>query len=161
MNARVQKLEALLERIQRNRDKPRSGSSASAPFAAPLAAPAAERAAPRAAPASRAPVAAVERPSVRSFRPRPEKKRAPRVEKPAQPEPAVEQPPLHPEPASQPAAPKRVRAARVTPGKPFRVSPAELTKAAGAVASVVSPHSDPEPVTFGELLRRSLSLRPR
>jgi len=175
MNAQVKKLEELLELVQRNRDGSRRDSLVTASAPAPAAAPAVERAEPWRAPTARAQVEVVEAPSSPPSRPEPGRKPAARERisapeavpaaragQPARLEPVVEERPAAPQTAApRLIAPEPARSARMTPAKPFRVSPAELTKAAGAVASVVSPHPDAKPVTFGELLRRSLSLRPR
>jgi hypothetical protein len=45
--------------------------------------------------------------------------------------------------------------------RPVRVAPAEVTRPAAAVAKVVSPYPESTDITFGELLNRSLALRPR
>lgn len=156
MNVQVQKLEELLQRVQANRNKPRVRSVAAAPAAA---APVAKRAEPTKA-FSPLPAAAVEEPFARQARPAAIEKPAAR-ERVSRPEPAPAARPAQPEPQPQPVVPEPVRTTRVTPGRPLRITPAELTRAAGAVASVVSQHPETEEVTFGELLRRSLSLRPR
>jgi hypothetical protein len=156
MNVQVQKLEELLQRVQTNRNKPRVRSVAAAPIAA---APVAERAEPSKEFSPR-PAAAVEEPFARPARPVAVEKPAAR-ERISRPEPEPAARPAQPEPQPLPAAPEPARTARVTPGRPLRITPAGLTRAAGAVASVVSQHPESEEVTFGELLRRSLSLRPR
>jgi hypothetical protein len=167
MNVQVQKLEELLERVQRNRAKPRVGSAAAPAAARPAVASepeivVAHEPAVEAPPMAQPAPAREEKPAARERISQPAPAPAARGKYPTPFEEAVEEQLAQPEPARQPAAaPEPVRTARLTPGRPLRITPAELTRAAGAVASVVSPHPDAEAATFGELLRRSLSLRPR
>ena len=135
MNGEVERLQELLTRVQTNRGKPRASAVAAAVAAEPV----------RPAPAS---VPAPEKPLERAPAPR---------------QAAVEAPVARPRVASAPAAVERVAPSRASAPEtgPQRVEPADVTQPVTSVAKVVSPHPDAAPMTFGELVHRSLSLKPR
>jgi hypothetical protein len=159
MSTQVAKLEALLQRVQRNRDQPRA------------AAPAASAPAARASVAQPVPVA------VPVASPQPAAARAGKASLP--------QPVSFAKPAAQPVQSSK---APVEPARPkVAASPLQaavesrLSRPGGAVeeirgemlsveepvasgkpiAQVVSKHPPTVALSFGELLRRSLALRPR
>jgi hypothetical protein len=198
--AQVQKLEALLQRVQHNRTLPHAapgpvvtavGVPAPAPMAvaAPTpvaaAAPAPQRPMPAAA-APQAPAAqarpardrhatplemAVEGELNRPTAPQPEPmaarpksvvqepRRAPAVEVGRVPHPLAPTPQPMPrvQPAAQPAARQPVQAATA----PSRIDSTSIAPPSKPIANVVSKHPSADPPTFGQLLSRSLRLRPR
>jgi translation initiation factor IF-2 len=200
----VERLEALLARVQRNRSLPRRDNAAPAPrpraeqapaapvAAAPVPRPRVEQppAAPPAAPAARprveqapaAPVAAAPAPKPRAEQP-PPAPIAPPAARPRteQPQPAPASAPPRAKPAltplemalegraGQPATPLRQQLIDSVPppaAAPMRdvgrvlaePSTPEPSKPNVQVVSKQPPHAV---ASFGELLRRSLSLRPR
>jgi hypothetical protein len=175
MNAQVDRLQALLQRVNDNRQKPRAVAPAPVAAAGPTAR---MMAGPKASAAPQAPGAARPAPAAMPTKPQmvPGSSAADARPKPKAPTPlelAVEgrisqplaQPPVRPgavvsrAPAPAPA-PAAVAAARpVYEGSMVAdVAPAEPSK---PIAHVVSTHPPFTALSFGELLRRSLSLRPR
>jgi hypothetical protein len=152
MSRQVDRLQALLQRVEDNRKKPRA-VAAFAPEAvpAPVAAPA--------PPAVRAPAA-----PVRSAAPAPEQRPKPKAPTPLEMavEGRISQPAMPPPEAKPQLPPTRPRVAAVAPA-PQGVLLVEgtLAEPSKPIAHVVSMHPPSTALTFGELLRRSLSLRPR
>jgi len=162
--SQVDKLEALLERVQRNRRSAPERGGAPAPAASGSAAPTPQRA-PRPSPPAPVVAPAAPRPS----RPRPKSGPTPlelavegQLQKPSSRPPAAEPGPrTEPSPpASSPpaaAAPAASPAPSVgTPVKPDSVAPpsAPIVQTTGRAAQA-------GPATFGALLDRTLRLRPR
>lgn len=167
----VQRLEGLLARVQKNRNEPRLANAA-APAVAE--APAAAAQLPTPAVAARVTTPSPFEDAVES-----------RLSTPAQPAapmtaPAARAASLKPAPAAQPAArPASLKpaapaaaapqvavaravpvAAPVDPNAPARIATSPAPPSA-PISQVASAHPSMEGVSFGELLRRSLSLRPR
>lgn len=158
--SRIQKLEALLERVQDNRNKPRaispspSSHAKPAPSASPLEAAMQDLGVVAPKPSSRPPKPTpAARPSVKP-EPRPEPPKP-------KPEPAVMKAPPRPKPVA-PVRPKPVAAKPVTPkpAQPISLEPTPPA-ASGPVAAVASEPETTSPATFGSLLDRTLKLRPR
>jgi hypothetical protein len=159
MSTQVDRLQALLHRVQQNRGKPRADGGASE-FSAR------ERAAPsgRPVPTAAASVAASSIPPPQREPTRLEGRPAPG------PEPraafAREQRDLREAPTSvvpRPridAPPPAVTLSATSQGEPRIIDP-PVPQPARPVAQVVSKHPPMVALSFGELLRRSLSLRPR
>ena len=146
MSTQVDRLQALLLRVQNNRRKPRSGGAATVQREVPQVAARAQVAPARPEPQRREarpePVRAQEPPEFRE----PPTASVPR---PAAAKPAAQAPAAQ-APVMQASAPEQPRIIDPAPPQPTR-----------PVAQVVSKHPSVTPQTFGELLRRSLSLRPR
>jgi len=140
--ARVDRLEALLQRIQANRHQPRAGGS-----------PQGEDRARR--PSKPTPLEmAVEGQLGRGAGASPPARREP-APPPAKAEPAP--PAVRPQPAPPPSKPEPA-----PPSGPRDVQPAAVAPASAPVARTSgSAAVDPTSATFGELLRRTLSLQPR
>jgi hypothetical protein len=165
MSTQVERLEALLERVRENRGQPRAGAPAqpAAPARFEAAAPAPARPAPPPAPAAaRAEPRQADRakpgatPLEMAFEDQLSGPHAPPQAKPApQPAPASFKPreaaPSFAQQSSAAAAP-REGAMLVDPVVPQPSKP---------IVQVVSKHPPSVASTFGELLKRSLSLRPR
>jgi hypothetical protein len=157
----VQRLEALLERVQENRAQPRAGAPAqpAAPARFEAAAPAPARPAPPPAPAA----------------PRAEPRQPDRAKAGATPlEMAFEDqlsgahapPQAKPAPASftpREAAPSfsKQSAAAAAPREGAMLVDPLVPQPSKPIVQVVSKHPPSVASTFGELLKRSLSLRPR
>jgi len=156
MSSQVERLEELLARVERNRNKPRAAAAISASIAektakdvpdkvsqlraAPSEPPIAESPAPRTVPkAAPLPDEAPLSPPQAAVESRFEASRPAPAPKP-EPQPAVFEQPVKAEPVKIPAAP--------------------VTRPSGAVAEVVSKLPKVEEETFGRLLDRTLSLRP-
>ena len=172
MNAPVERLQALLARVQENRHQPRDGAADAHPQIAAVPQPVYQPAQP--APASRA---AATQP--RTAEPRGGRPAATPLEmavegrlgepayvaQPAAPNPAPVRPQLQQvQPQAQPQAQPRAQAA--APAAPVSHEGVVLVEANVAqptrpIAQVVSMNPPSLAPTFGELLRRSLSLRPR
>jgi hypothetical protein len=172
MSTQVDRLQALLERVQANRGRPRASApavqpaaavrfdapapapSASPPRHAPPAAPPAARAEPRSADRARAGATPLEM----AFEDQLSGAHAAPQAKPAQPaarEPAPSFSPREAASSREPAAPavaSREGAMLVDPPVPQPSKP---------IVQVVSKHPPSVASNFGELLKRSLSLRPR
>ena len=163
--SRIQKLEALLERVQDRRNAPRPSSGGAA------AAPSPKKPAPQASPLE----AAMQDLGVVAPPAKPASSRPPKPTPAARPSVKPEStPPVQakPQPKPRPAPPKPqpVRPVRPKPvvPKPQAAKPAqpisldpEPPAASGPVASVASKPETTTPATFGELLDRTLALRPR
>jgi hypothetical protein len=147
MSSQVDRLQSLLSRVQQNRHKPRPdggggehgardrGASSARPVPMVAVAPAAVP--PAAVPAQREPTRRESRPA-----PRPEPRVASRVEQREPREVPLSGPP------------------RQTHGEPLIIDP-PVPQPSKPVVQVVSKHPPSVALSFGELLRRSLSLRPR
>ncbi len=154
----VERLTALLARVQRNRSASRAGNGVPAPqpvaaIAPPAAAPAPRRAEVPVPPAPVAPVApAPGAPSRGRHAPTPlEMALEGRVSQPS--EQFASPTAVAPAPAPAPAAPTRA-AGRVL-AEPITPEPSK------PIVQVVSKQPPHAAASFGELLKRSLSLRPR
>ena len=197
----VQKLEALLSRVQDRRTQPHASPAVQAPVAAapaprpaPAAAPAprapsapvampmrsspTERAAVveervnlhgsrAAAPVAAAPVHAEARlPDLEPVAPMPQRSANSRTSTPLEMaledefnrQPMAAAPRRHSEPSMQ-TAPAAHRAE--ISEQPFTIEPEPLQEPARPIAQVMSKHSVEMDITFGAMLKRSLSLRPR
>jgi hypothetical protein len=149
MSSQVDRLQALLHRVQQNRGKPRRDGGAGE-------AGAPGRGAPSGRPAS---VAMQQREPTR-----PESRPAPGPEPRAASR--MEQRDLHEAPTSVVPRPRvdvpppAVTLSAMSQGEPLIIDP-PVPQLAKPVAQVVSKHPPSVALSFGELLRRSLSLRPR
>lgn len=175
--AQVQKLEALLQRVQHNRGRARTPganvTAAGVPAPAAQLAPEPARAASMgaAAAASVAARPARERLStplemaVEGELNRPASAPAPRAPSQAQqpPRPAPAQPARQaPEPrAPTPQPMPRASVAQPAAAQPSRIDSASIAPPSKPIANVVSKHPSTEASSFGQLLSRSLRLRPR
>jgi hypothetical protein len=155
----VERLTALLARVQRNRSASRAGNGAPAPqpvaaIAPPAAAPAPRRAEVPVPPAPVAPVApAPSAPSRGRHAPTPlEMALEGRVSQPS--EQFASHTAVAPAPAPVPAAAPARAAGRVL-AEPITPEPSK------PIVQVVSKQPPHAAASFGELLKRSLSLRPR
>jgi hypothetical protein len=168
MSSQVDRLQALLHRVQQNRVKPRPDGGAGEQLGArergaPSGRPVPMAGAPMAsAPMASAPMAAAAPPQRELARPDsrpapgPEPRAASRVEQrdphevptSVVPRPRVDAPP----PAATLSAASR--------GEPLIIDP-PVPQPSKPVVQVVSKHPPSVALSFGELLRRSLSLRPR
>jgi hypothetical protein len=185
MSQQVERLQALLDRVQRNRAAPRNGAPVPARAAA-VAAPAAQRPAMPPPPEAIAQIAtpAPTTSPGRKTAPTPlemafegRASRAQSMDAPTQP---IAIAPMAPTPAPAPAPRAQAPAAAPAPRAPVaQPAPAPAPKAAPApvegrvlaeagevqatkpIAQVVSKQPPIAALSFGELLRRSLSLRPR
>ena len=166
MSTQVERLEALLERVQANRAHPRAPGQAAQPAAAArfdARAPAAPaRPAPPPAAAARAEPRQPDRgkpgatPLEMAFEDQLSGAHAPPQAKPAPQQAAPSFTPREPAPSfsQQPAAPAGPREGAML------VDP-QVAQPSKPIVQVVSKHPPSVASTFGELLRRSLSLRPR
>jgi hypothetical protein len=147
----ISRLNALLERVQQNRQRPGStksgagdvvnASSTAQGLAAPAAAPRLPPEPPR-----------LSTPSARSIEPPAAK--PPSVRPPPAPDPRREPPARV---APRPPQPAPLAADEIVP----RIIEADPPREAGRpIAQVVSKHAQPVDATFGAMLKRSLSLRP-
>lgn len=156
--SRIQKLEALLEQVQERRNDPRSSRSAPTTSTAPTTATPTTAKKPEATPLEAAMqdlgVVAPGKPaSSRPPKPTPAARPSVKpVSSPAIPVSAKPQP--KPQPRPQPVVQKP------KPAQPVRLDP-KPPAASGPVASVASEPEVTTPPTFGELLDRTLALRPR
>lgn len=153
MSSQVDRLQALLGRVQQNRAKARPDGGfgthgmrdRAAPSGRPLAAPAPMAAAPK-----REPARAESRPA-----PPPEPRAASRVE---QRDPRENATSGYPRPQLEAQPPAVTMSA--SHGEPLIIDP-PVPQPSKPVVQVVSKHPPSVALSFGELLRRSLSLRPR
>lgn len=178
MNTQVERLEALLVRVQENRQRPRPAAAARKPAPA-IAAPSLNETrrgvpAPAAPPVSARPAESPLR-SVPAIETRGKPKSATPLElaveegilQPAQAEPprapAAPAPVVAAPVAPAPAAPRAARQAAAKPPPTEGVVLVDVapTTPSKPIVQVLSPHPPQAASTFGELLRRSLSLRPR
>ena len=153
----LQRLEALLTRVQENRSKPRLAVFAGAAQPAPAAdqKPAIAQPAAKAAIEQRAPIA----PAVEPKKPAAHVEKPAAVAAPASPQPSTSH--TTPGVAAPQTAPEAVvqKAAKA----PLQAERVELAVPAvkGAVAAVVTQAPALRELSFGELVGRSLALRPR
>jgi hypothetical protein len=185
----IQKLETLLSRVQERRTQPR-GSAAPEAFdlpAAPIAAAKpAVAAATRSLPTERAAVVEerVSLPGARPAAPQPQA----RLPEPPQAQPAspnrgrlstplemaledeLSRPPLAaaasraaaPPKITEPSMPAAPKGSQFAPDdEPFTIDPEPMREPARPIAQTMSKHSVEMDITFGAMLKRSLSLRPR
>jgi len=193
MSASVQRLEALLQRVQHNRKLPRAAAHAGGgvvhtavgnPAPAPVAAAAPARAmsvatlpqgqAASAAAAARParertatplemavegelnrPAAQAEAPAARAKSVVQEPRRAPAQEVPRRVQ-EVQAP--TPQPMPRVSVPQRQQPQAA---QPTRIETSSIAPPSKPIANVVSKHPSTEPASFGQLLARSLRLRPR
>lgn len=163
----VQRLEGLLARVQKNRNEPRIANAAAVANTAQLPTPAVAARVATPSPFEDAVESRLSKPAQPVAAPVP----APVVPMAA---PAARAVSLKPTPAAQPAArPASLKpaapvavaravavAAPVDPNAPARIATSPAPPSA-PIAQVASAHPSMEGLSFGELLRRSLALRPR
>jgi hypothetical protein len=180
-SAQVEKLEALLARVQRNRTQPRAGSGSNGrprdemsfegvtsvrPAPEPVQPAQARPPTPMAAPEMQAPP--VPRPQVRAITepiaaPGPGASRPARTPLEMAVENKLERPSTHPhqQPSSAVTVPQPVSFARSASDEPVMLADPAPVQASRGIGQVVSKSPPIVAQTFGDLLRRSLSLRPR
>ncbi len=146
MSGQVDKLHNLLTRVQENRTQPRAQAVAPAPAAVEPEPPAAQRATRASSPLEMAVAGELDRAQPAPAPAPPAAAPAPPAAAPAPPAAAPA-----PAPAPAPASPE----GGIVLADPNPVEPAR------SVAQVVSKSPVGTDLSFGELLRRSLSLRPR
>jgi len=146
MSSQVDRLQALLHRVQQNREKPRPDGGGGELGPRERGAPSGRPVPMAAAPMAAAPMAAPG-PDPRAAS-RPEQRDPREVPTSTFPRPRVDVPP----PAATLSA--------TSHGEPLIIDP-PVPQPSKPVVQVVSKHPPSVALSFGELLRRSLSLRPR
>lgn len=162
MSTQVERLEELLARVERNRQKPRKPQIAAisstsigkemSPKAAPQEVDTFEPAAPD-EPSARFATAAVQSQKTIISTPAVVEKRPEAMARPA-PAPKIEPQPVAVKPAA--VAPQPARAAEGVE----EIAAAQVVRPAEAIGKVIGKPIKVEEATFGQLLQRTLSLRP-
>ncbi|MFI5308417.1 MAG: hypothetical protein ACHQ53_13755 [Polyangiales bacterium] len=159
MSTQVERLQALLERVEHNRQKPRPLQARPAPSAA--AQPAARSTPEAAAPVAPVPAPAREVAATKPTAPGFAAQAAPaRPPAPSPQRQVVVQEVVAPPRVSRAAEPAAAKAPPAASGPSLLVDPV-LDAPSKPIAQVVSKHPPSTPLSFGDLLRRSLSARPR
>ena len=156
MNAQVERLEGLLARVQSNRSKPRVGlapvaAAAPAPTAAPRVEPARSARRRQSTPLEMALEEQLSKPAVA---PAPVTARQPAPP----PRPAAAAPPVVAPPVVAP--PKPPPSIRPAVAGPDHVEEVPVVQPSRPIVHVISSHPPIQGETFGEILRRTLALRP-
>ena len=151
MSSQVNRLQALLQRVEDNRKKPRAAAVATpAPELRP--APAARAApAPAAAPVRAAPPPE-QRPKPKAATPL-EMAVEGRMSQPVSPQPEVKRP--------MPQTTPKIAAVAAPVSEGVLLVEGTMAEPSKPIVHVVSKHPPSTALSFGDLLRRSLSLRPR